>query len=290
MVVAQNNAGKSNLVMQVAATLATNVDKGLEKRGMTIYCDSENTYDPVYAEILGMNTDPSRLLVMKPTDGIEWLDAIEQLIKTGEVDLVILDSLTFLTPKAMLEADPGKNLPAVQARQNSMLVLRLTGLIARYNVAMVVVNHLTGTMKQDFHGNAILEIRGGDMVKNAMSLILWMHKAPSPVDEKGKPVKKADMNGAVGADITIDIYKNKLGRQNYRVPARFIFGSGFDVVYDLVQTAFATGVVEKKGAWCMFGDHKWNGENKMIEALYEDAELREQIRAVILRDHAEVTE
>ncbi|TDE87356.1 AAA family ATPase [Deinococcus sp. S9] len=279
--VAEANAGKSTLAMGVIASLHTAVDAGREKRGMVLFIDTERTFEEDYARNIGVQVDDaSKFLLMRPDDGIAAIDAIEKLIDTGELDLVVLDSITFLIPRAYLEMEADKNLPAAQSRQNSMLVQRLIGRLAKTNTAMLIVNHLGSGFKVDSYGNPILDPRGGRMLANATSALVWLKKSKRPVDEKGNPTK--DLNDGVAADVTITIKKNKLGRQDYEIPARMVFGQGFDPVYDLLQTAIDTGVVQKKGAWTYFGEQKWNGENALLQALSEDVDLYQKLREAVL--------
>ncbi len=275
--VAESNAGKSTMALGVIAALHADVDAGRTPRGTVVFIDTERTFEEDYARVIGIDVDnPDRFILMRPDDGVDAIDAMERLINTGEIDLVVLDSVTFMIPRAMLEADVGKQLPAVQSRQNSMMVQRLVGPLAKHNVALLVVNHLGGTMRADHYGNPILEPRGGAMLLNATSAMLWLKKTARPVGTDGKPTK--DMNDSVAVAVTIRIHKNKLGRQNYELPARMVFGSGFDSVYDLFNTAVTLGVFEQRGAGVYWGTEKWNGENATVSALAEDGELFRWVR------------
>ena len=286
-IVGEQNCGKTNLALSVIASLHTDVDAGRVPRGTVLFVDTERTFEEEYMRTMGVAVDdPARFILMRPDDGIEAIDAMEKLIDTGEIDLVVLDSITFLIPRQMLEADVGKILPAIQARQNSMLVQRLVGKIARNNVAFVIVNHLGSLMKQDAYGNAILEPRGGAMLQNSTSVMVWLKKTARPVGDDGKPVTNADMNESVASLVTIVVHKNKLGAQHRNVPAQLVFGSGFDPVFDLFAVAIDRGVLAQKGAWVQYGPDgskgKWNGKARCLDALAEDIELFQQLRAEVL--------
>lgn len=287
VVISQQNMGKSTFALGVAAQLHADVDQGKAKRGRILFIDTEKTYRPNYARKLGVDVDnPDRFIYADPDDGMEAIELIETLVDTGEIDLVILDSITFMVPRAMLEADVSKSLPAVQARQNSALVLRLVGRLHRTGTAMLIINHNnTSFGKTDFHGNPILDDRGGDMLKNATSVKLWLKKANKPLGLDGKPV--TDLNNSAAAAVTIRIDKNKTGRQQVQIPARMIFGEGFDAIYDLYQVALELGIYTKSGAWVyLLGDKdknegRWNGEQKAVDELAEDAALYERVRALV---------
>ena len=287
VVISQQNMGKSTFALGVAAQLHADVDAGRAARGRVLFIETEKTYRPNYARSLGVDVDnPDRFIYADPDDGMEAIELIETFVDTGEIDLVILDSITFMVPRAMLEMDPDKNLPAVQARQNSQLVLRLVGRLNRTGTAMLIVNHNnTSFGKTDFHGNPILDDRGGDMLKNATSLKLWLKKANKPLGLDGKPV--TDLNDSAAVAVTIRIDKNKTGRQQVQIPARMVFGSGFDAVFDLFQVALDLGIYTKSGAWVYLGtreknDGRWNGEQKAVDDLREDADLYRKVREAVL--------
>lgn len=130
-IVAEQNAGKSTLAMGAISALHTAVDAGREKRGMVLFIDTERTFDEDYARQLGVQVDdPAKFLLMRPDDGIEAIDAIEKLIDTGELDLVVLDSITFLIPReetcpfALARVPPALQKPRERCYRESPCVAR----------------------------------------------------------------------------------------------------------------------------------------------------------------------
>lgn len=287
VVLAEQNMGKSTFALGVAAALHADVVAGREKRGRVLFIDTEKTFRESYARSIGVHVDdPEMWLYADPDDGMDAIEMMEALVDSGEIDLIILDSITFMVPRALLEADPDKNLPAVQARQNSHLVLRLVGRLSRHQTALLIINHnATEFGKTDFHGNAILKDRGGDMLKNATSVKFWLKKAGKPLGVDGKPV--ADLNDSAAAAVNIRIDKNKTGRQQVQIPARMVYGAGFDRIYDLFQIALQLGIYSKGGSWVYLlgnkdaNEGRWQGEQAAIDELSEDAGLFERVRALV---------
>lgn len=286
-VLGEQNSGKSNLLLGTMATLHSDWDAGRVERGRVFFINAERGFSAEYAQKLGVQLrDPNKTIHFSPDDGIEALDYIEQVIDTGEIDLVVLDSITGMIPRGLLAMDPDKNLPAVQARQNGMLAQRLIGRLARTNTAFVYVNHMAGGFQQDRFGNTIKKARGGDMLQNFTSFTLRTKKTARPVGEDGKPVVEA--NDSVATMVNIIVDKNKVGRQFQEIPARLEFFSGFDQVYDVVQEALTLGILNKaSGSWVYLGtkeshSHKWISENAARQGVAEDAELFQQLRRAVL--------
>jgi|GEM_PF-1787138 len=273
----ENNCGKSTLVMGIA--------REAQAQGLNVaYIDPERTFDPEYARAIGIDIDtPGRFVAAAPDDGIDAIDIMEALVDTGEIGLLVLDSVTFMVPRAMLEMDPQKNLPAVQARQNSMMVRRLIGRIANTNTAFVVINHLAGTMQTSQKtGQAIKKPGGGDMLQNASSLKLLLRKKEWPIGPDGKPV--TNLNLSTHSETTIRVEKNKIGRQYLDIDARLEFGHGFDRVYDAVSAlgsltdelgkeAVSKLPIYASGSWYYADGRKWNGKEKFIADLHREPEL-----------------
>jgi recombination protein RecA len=279
-VYAPSNSGKSTLALGIIAQMHDDWDAGKIKRGRVLFVNTENTFDEEYARAIGVQVDdPDKFLITAPDDGMVCIDIMEQLVSTGEIDLVVLDSVTFMVPRAMLENEVDKTKqPATFARQNALFVRRLTGKLAKTNTAMLVVNHAVGTMKQDFYGNPINIAGGGEMLRNAMSLILKLNKKDRPIGEDGKGVANKDMNDAVASETTVFIEKNKRGRQFLNIDLRLDFQTGFDKVYDTFVTATEAEVITMAGARYSYGDHKWHGQNNVLEALRDNPELFNEIR------------
>lgn len=284
------NAGKSTMVLGMIAQLHADWDAGRVERGRVLFVNTENAFDDEYARAIGVQVDdPDKFLVTAPDDGMNTIDIIEQLVSTGEIDLVVLDSLTFMVPRAMLELEADKTKqPATFARQNSLFVRRLTGKLARTNTAIMVVNHLVGTMEKDYHGNVIKNPGGGDMIQNACSVKLKLTKKARPLGPDGKPVSSADMNESVASATTVRIEKNKRGRQYVDIDLRLDFQTGFDRIFDTFETATEAGIIVANGARYSYADTKWHGQQNVLDGLKGNPELFEQIR-VATRAHYGLT-
>ncbi len=277
----EENAGKSTLLLGMIAKLHEDWDSGKVPRGRVLFMNCENAFDEDYARDLGVHVDdPDKFLISAPDDGMDAIDVMEQMVGTGEIDMVVLDSLTFMVPRAMLEQEVDKTKqPATFARQNSLFVRRMTGRLARTNTAMVVINHLVGTMQQDFHGNVIKNPGGGDMIQRASSVKLRLSKKGRPLGADGKPVSSADINESVASATTVRIEKNKRGRQYLDVDLRLEFENGFDRIFDTFETATEAGIIVANGARYSYADTKWHGQQNVLDGLKGNPELFEQVRA-----------
>lgn len=262
------SVGKSTLaILSVRNALKVEPDRAV------LYLDTENALDFDYMRALGVDPDDERFIYSAPDDGEDAILIAQKLMATGDLSLLVLDSVTGVISEARLQNDPGKGMPAVTARMMSEFCQRLARSQSKHNTATLLLNHLGGTMKTDFHGNEIRKPRGGEAIPNWAAVELLLKRA-------AKPIKEGDV--AVASETTIVIEKSKIGLPFREVTLPMVFGQGFDVLADAGEAAISSGLATTAGAFITLGDRKFQGRAKFFEALGSNPENIERIRAAVI--------
>lgn len=262
------SAGKSTLALLTARNA-----QAIEPDKAVLYIDTENAIDFEYAAALGVDLSPDRFLYSAPDDGEDAMLIATKLVATGDVSLLILDSVTGMISEGRLENEPGKGMPAVTARLMSEFCQRLVRVQSKTNTATLILNHLTGTMKSDFHGNAIETPRGGRAVPNWASVELLIKRANKPLEDGGE---------AVASETTIALEKNKIGLPYRKTTLPMVFGHGFDPFADAGEAAIDAGLVTVAGAFYTAGRMKFQGRAKFFDYLGRHPELIQNIRGTVI--------
>jgi recombination protein RecA len=253
-------------------TLALSIIAQSQKAGGTCaFIDAEHALDPVYARALGVDTDA--LLVSQPDNGEQALEIMELLIRSGAIDVVVVDSVAALTPRAEIEGDMGDSLPGLQARLMSQALRKLTAILSRTNTAAIFINQVRekiGVM----YGNPETTT-GGKALKFYASVRLDVRK----VGGKSNMVD----NVAVSHTVKVKTVKNKVAPPFKEVELTIKYGHGFDAMDDLVTLATNYEVIKKAGSFYSYGEERiGQGKEKAVAFLEGRTDLLEEIRERVL--------
>ncbi|ABF46432.1 MULTISPECIES: recombinase RecA [Deinococcus] len=252
-------------------TLALSVIAQAQRAGGTCaFIDAEHALDPVYARSLGVNTD--ELLVSQPDNGEQALEIMELLVRSGAIDVVVVDSVAALTPRAEIEGEMGDSLPGLQARLMSQALRKLTAILSKTGTAAIFINQVRekiGVM----YGNPETTT-GGRALKFYASVRLDVRKI-------GQPVKLG--NDAVGNTVKVKTVKNKVAPPFKEVELTLLYGKGFDQLSDLVTLAADMDIIKKAGSFYSYGEERiGQGKEKAIAYIAERPELEQEIRDRVL--------
>ncbi|GGN46315.1 recombinase RecA [Deinococcus daejeonensis] len=252
-------------------TLALSIVAQSQKAGGTCaFIDAEHALDPVYARSLGVNTD--ELLVSQPDNGEQALEIMELLVRSGAVDVVVVDSVAALTPRAEIEGEMGDSLPGLQARLMSQALRKLTAILSKTGTAAIFINQVRekiGVM----YGNPETTT-GGRALKFYASVRLDVRKI-------GQPVKMG--NDAIGNTVKVKTVKNKVAPPFKEVELTLMYGKGFDQLSDLVTLASDMEIIKKAGSFYSYNDERiGQGKEKAIAYIAERPEMEAEIRTRVL--------
>ncbi|MCK6592669.1 MAG: recombinase RecA [Polyangiaceae bacterium] len=236
--------------------------------GVAAFIDAEHAFDVVYARSIGVDTE--RLLVSQPDSGEQALEIAETLTRSGAVDMVVIDSVAALTPKAEIEGDMGDAHMGLQARLMSQALRKLTGVAHRSDTTLIFINQLRHKIGVPF-GNPETTT-GGNALKFYASVRLDVRRIG--------PVKVSDES--IGSRTRVKVVKNKCAPPFREAEFDIRWGSGIDGAADLIDYAVALGVVEKSGAHLSFGgEHLGQGRERAREAVLSKAPLAGSIRSAV---------
>lgn len=246
-------------------TLTLSVISQAQKAGKTCaFIDAEHALDPVYARKLGVDTD--NLLISQPDNGEQALEICDALVRSGAVDVIIVDSVAALTPKAEIEGDMGDSHMGLQARLMSQALRKLTANIKATNCLVVFINQIRMKIGVMF-GNPETTT-GGNALKFYASVRLDIRR--SGVVKDGDEV--------VGSETKVKIVKNKVAPPFREVQFDIMYGEGIARMNELLILAEANGFINKAGAWFSYeGDKIGQGKNNAIKWLKEHPEVADKI-------------
>lgn len=238
--------------------------------GIAAFIDAEHALDPVYAKNLGVNID--ELWVSQPDTGEQALEIAESLVRSGAVDIIVVDSVAALTPQAEIEGDMGDSHMGLQARLMSQALRKLTATIGKSNSILVFINQIRMKIGVMF-GNPETTT-GGNALKFYSSVRLEVRKVET--FDKGS-------DEAVGNKVRVKVVKNKVAPPFRKVEMDIIFGKGISYMGSLLDSAVKHGLVDKRGAWFAYNEEKiGQGRDNAIAFLEQHpdiaAKLEKQIR------------
>ncbi|MDT8405687.1 MAG: recombinase RecA [Methylococcales bacterium] len=254
-------------------TLSLSVIAQMQKLGGTAaFIDAEHALDPIYAEKIGVDLED--LLVSQPDTGEQALEITDMLVRSGAVDVVVVDSVAALTPKAEIEGDMGDSHMGLQARLMSQALRKLTANIKRANTLVIFINQIR--MKIGVMFGSPETTTGGNALKFYASVRLDIRRIGS--------IKKGDE--VVGNDTRVKVVKNKVAPPFKQAEFEILYGEGVSFLGELVDLGVAYGFVQKSGSWYSYGDDKI-GQGKDNAKLYfkEHPEAAQALEAKI-RAHA----
>jgi recombination protein RecA len=263
----QNSSGKT--------TLAINVVIEAQKRGLTCcFIDAEHAVDPTLFKNYGVNIDD--LIIIQGFDGEGNLDALESLLRSGAIDVAVVDSVSSLIPRQEAESDVDKDTMAVLARLMSKALRRLTPLANQTNTLLIFINQLR--MKIGTYGDPFVTSGGEAMGFYATGRI----SVRGPESKKRRIVDKAT-GEVVGHETIFEVVKNKLAAPFRKAFIKLIYGEGYDKHSEVLDIATSLGIIDRSGAWYKYNDKNFaQGEDKAVVYFKENVEFYEKIRNKVI--------
>jgi recombination protein RecA len=256
------SSGKTTLALHIIASAQ-------KAGGIAAFIDAEHALDTTWAKRLGV--DVSSLLVSQPDSGEQALDIAEMLIASNSVDVIVVDSVAALTPKAELEGEMGDSHMGLQARLMSQAMRKLTGIISKSKTALVFINQIRMKIGVMF-GNPETTT-GGKALKFYSSVRLDLRRLNTLKDN----------TGAIGSRVKARVVKNKIAPPFRETEFDIMFDAGISYEGDLLDLAMARGIVERSGAWINYGSARLGqGRENAKKYLVENPELREEIKGKVL--------
>ena len=257
------SSGKTTLTLHCVA-------EQQKRGGVCAFVDAEHALDPQYAKKLGVDLD--ELLISQPDTGEQALEITDTLVRSGAVNMVVVDSVAALTPKSELEGDMGDSSVGVQARLMSQAMRKLTGSISRSNCMVIFINQIR--MKIGVMFGSPETTTGGHALKFYSSVRLDIRRIGS--------IK--DRDEIVGNATRVKVVKNKVAPPFKQVEFDIMYGEGISKTGELLDLGVAAGVVEKSGAWYSYGDERiGQGRENARRFLKENTttalEIEDKIRA-----------
>ncbi|WP_378942799.1 recombinase RecA [Mesorhizobium sp. ANAO-SY3R2] len=229
------SSGKTTLALHTVA-------EAQKKGGICAFVDAEHALDPVYARKLGV--DLENLLISQPDTGEQALEICDTLVRSGAIDVLVVDSVAALTPRAEIEGEMGESLPGLQARLMSQALRKLTASISRSNTMVIFINQIR--MKIGVMYGSPETTTGGNALKFYASVRLDIRRIGS--------VK--DRDEVVGNQTRVKVVKNKLAPPFKQVEFDIMYGEGVSKTGELVDLGVKAGVVEKSGAWFSYNSQR----------------------------------
>ncbi|MDA9782778.1 recombinase RecA [Vicingaceae bacterium] len=255
------SSGKTTLTIHAIAEVQ-------KQGGIAAFIDAEHAFDQFYAESLGVDTE--NLFISQPDNGEQALEIADNLIRSGAIDLIVIDSVAALTPKAEIEGDMGDSRMGLQARLMSQALRKLTGTISRTGCTCIFINQLrekigvmfgnpettTGGNALKFYSSVRIDIRRSSQIKNGEEII--------------------------GNRTKVKIVKNKVAPPFRKVEFDIMYGKGISRSGEVVDMGVELGVVKKSGSWFSYGDTKLGQGRDAVKQLIEDnPELMEEMEGKI---------
>ena len=255
------SSGKTTLTLQVIAEMQ-------KMGGTAAFVDAEHALDPGYAEKIGVNVDD--LLVSQPDTGEQALEITDMLVRSGAVDIVVVDSVAALTPKAEIEGDMGDSHMGLQARLMSQALRKLTGNIKRSNTLVIFINQIRMKIGVMF-GNPETTT-GGNALKFYASVRLDIRRIGSV--KKGEEV--------IGNETRVKVVKNKVAPPFRQAEFEILYGEGISFLGELVDLGVNYGFIQKAGSWYSYGNDKiGQGKDNAKAYLKENPKIAQEIEAKI---------
>ena len=255
------SSGKTTLAIHAIA-------EAQKAGGIAAFIDAEHAFDRFYAAKLGVDVD--NLLISQPDNGEQALEIAEQLIRSSAIDIIVVDSVAALTPKAEIEGDMGDNKVGLQARLMSQALRKLTAAVSKTRTTCIFINQLrekigvmfgnpettTGGNALKFYASVRLDIRGSQAIKDGEEVL-------------GKLTK-------------VKVVKNKVAPPFKRAEFDIMFGEGISKIGEIIDLGVDYGVIKKAGSWFSYGDKKiGQGRDSVKEALKNDQALADEVEAKV---------
>ncbi|MGB0882747.1 MAG: recombinase RecA [Vicingaceae bacterium] len=261
------SSGKTTLTIHAIAECQ-------KQGGIAAFIDAEHAFDPTYAEALGVNIDD--LIISQPDNGEQALEIADNLIRSGAIDLLIVDSVAALTPKAEIEGEMGDSQMGLQARLMSKALRKLTSSIKKANCCTIFINQLREKIGVMF-GNPETT-SGGNALKFYASVRIDIRRASQ--------IKSGDE--VIGNRTRVKIVKNKVAPPFRKAEFDIMYGKGVSKVGEIIDLAVEKDIVKKAGSWFSYGDTKLGqGRDAVKELIGDNPELMEELEQKIVAALAE---
>lgn len=259
-------SGKTTLTLHIIA-------EAQKAGGAVAFVDAENALDLAYSKNLGV--DIKSMYLSQPDYGEQALEIVDTLVRSGGFDVIVIDSVAALTPRAEIEGDMGDHHMAVQARLMSQALRKLTSAISRSKTIVIFTNQLRSKIGIMF-GNPETT-SGGNALKFYASMRFDIRRISAV--KAGK-----DKKDITGNRTKIKIVKNKLAPPFKEVEVTIRFGQGIDYIEDLVDLAIGFNIINKSGAWYTYGEDRYQGKESLMEGLKSIPTIIENLKLNILQE------
>ena len=264
------SSGKTTLALHCVA-------EAQKKGGICAFVDAEHALDPIYARKLGVNVDD--LLISQPDTGEQGLEIADTLVRSGAVDILVIDSVAALVPRAELEGEMGDQMPGLQARLMSQALRKLTASINRSNTMVIFINQIR--MKIGVMYGSPETTTGGNALKFYASVRLDIRRIGA--------IKERDE--VVGNQTRVKVVKNKLAPPFKSVEFDIMYGEGVSKVGELVDLGVKVGVVDKSGAWFSYDSQRiGQGRENAKTFLKQNPDIAARIEAAVRQNSGLIAE
>lgn len=264
------SSGKTTLALHVVAEVQKN-------GGTAAFVDAEHALDPVYAHKLGVNLD--ELLVSQPDTGEQALEITDTLVRSNAVDIVVVDSVAALTPRAEIEGEMGDSLPGLQARLMSQALRKLTASISKSKCIVIFINQIR--MKIGVMYGSPETTTGGNALKFYASVRLDIRRTGQ--------IKNRDE--VVGNNVKVKVVKNKVAPPFREVEFDIMYGEGISKLGEIIDLGVKAGVVEKSGSWFSFNSQRiGQGRENVREFLKKNPDVAKEIEALVRRNSTKIAD
>lgn len=256
------SSGKTTLAIHAIA-------EAQKSGGIAAYIDAEHAFDRTYAEKLGVDLD--NLYISQPDNGEQALEIADSLIRSGAIDIIVIDSVAALTPKAEIEGDMGDSKMGLQARLMSQALRKLTANISKTNTCCIFINQLRDKIGVIF-GNPETTT-GGNALKFYASVRLDIRKISQIKDGED----------ATGNRVKVKVVKNKVAPPFKKAEFDIVFGEGISRIGEIIDIGVEHNIIKKSGSWFSYNDIKLGqGRDSVKQILTDNAELMNEISAKIM--------
>ena len=256
------SSGKTTLALHAVAECQKN-------GGIAAFIDAEHALDPTYAKNLGVNIDD--LWISQPDNGEQALEITERLVRSGAIDIIVVDSVAALTPQAEIEGDMGDSHMGLQARLMSQALRKLTGILSKSNTTIIFINQIRMKIGVMF-GNPETTT-GGNALKFYASVRMDVRR----IESIGK-----NADELTGNRVRVKIVKNKVAPPFKKCEIDLMFGTGISKLSSLLDAAIKCNLIEKAGAWYSYkGEKIGQGRDKTLEYLQNNVEFQNEIDTAV---------